>query len=130
MHTAAFPHGARKHMLTTHSLVLLALIFFAGGLVKGTVGFGLPTIGIGLGAMVVDIPTAIANKQLKESKGSIKYKAAKGEVGTVKSFKISRKTGVSPLALLVAGGVAWWKKNVLVSLAAGMLTLWVVAALV
>ena len=34
------------------------------------------------------------------------------------------------LALLVAGGVAWWKKNVLVSLAAGMLTLWVVAALV
>ena len=33
------------------------------------------------------------------------------------------------LALLVAGGVAWWKKNVLVSLAAGMLTLWVVAAL-
>ena len=46
-------------MLTTHSLVLLALIFFAGGLVKGTVGFGLPTIGIGLGAMVVDIPTAM-----------------------------------------------------------------------
>ena len=34
------------------------------------------------------------------------------------------------LALLVAGGGAWWKKNVLVSLAAGMLTLWVVAALV
>lgn len=34
------------------------------------------------------------------------------------------------LALLVGGGVAWWKKNVLVSLAAGMLTLWVVAALV
>jgi uncharacterized protein len=59
MHTAAFPHGAREHMLTTHSLVLLALIFFAGGLVKGTVGFGLPTIGIGLGAMVVDIPTAM-----------------------------------------------------------------------
>ena len=26
---------------------------------KGTVGFGLPTIGIGLGAMVVDIPTAM-----------------------------------------------------------------------
>jgi uncharacterized membrane protein YfcA len=46
-------------MLTTQSLVLLALIFFAGGLVKGTVGFGLPTIGIGLGAMVVDIPTAM-----------------------------------------------------------------------
>lgn len=33
------------------------------------------------------------------------------------------------LALLVAGGVAWWKKNLLVSLAAGMLTLWVAAAL-
>ncbi|WP_291008388.1 sulfite exporter TauE/SafE family protein [Hydrogenophaga sp.] len=46
-------------MLTTHSLMLLALIFLLGGLVKGTVGFGLPTIGIGLGALVVDIPTAM-----------------------------------------------------------------------
>lgn len=46
-------------MLTTHSLMLLALIFLVGGLVKGTVGFGLPTIGIGLGALVVDIPTAM-----------------------------------------------------------------------
>jgi uncharacterized membrane protein YfcA len=46
-------------MLEPHTLVIIALIFFAGGLVKGMVGFGLPTIGIGLGALVLDIPTAM-----------------------------------------------------------------------
>ena len=28
------------------------------------------------------------------------------------------------LALLVAGGVAWWRKNLILTLTAGMLTLW------
>ncbi|MDA0868356.1 MAG: sulfite exporter TauE/SafE family protein [Proteobacteria bacterium] len=45
--------------LEPHAVLAIALIFFAGGLVKGTVGFGLPTIGIGLGALVLDIPTAM-----------------------------------------------------------------------
>ena len=35
------------------------MIFILAGLVKGTVGFGLPTIGIGLGALISDIPTAM-----------------------------------------------------------------------
>jgi branched chain amino acid efflux pump len=34
------------------------------------------------------------------------------------------------LALAVAGGLALWKRNLLVSLGAGMVTLWVVSALV
>jgi len=46
-------------MLTTDAILVLTAIFLLGGVVKGTVGFGLPTIGIGLGAMVVDIPTAM-----------------------------------------------------------------------
>ena len=37
----------------------ICLIFVLAGLVKGTVGFGLPTIGIGLGALISDIPTAM-----------------------------------------------------------------------
>jgi uncharacterized membrane protein YfcA len=40
-------------------LVQICLIFVLAGLVKGTVGFGLPTIGIGLGALISDIPTAM-----------------------------------------------------------------------
>lgn len=40
-------------------LVQICLIFVLAGLVKGTVGFGLPTIGIGLGAIISDIPTAM-----------------------------------------------------------------------
>ena len=31
------------------------------------------------------------------------------------------------LALLVAGGVAWWRRNLILTLAAGMLTLWSVS---
>jgi uncharacterized membrane protein YfcA len=46
-------------MFDAQTLVAIGLIFFFGGLVKGTVGFGLPTIGIGLGALVLDIPTAM-----------------------------------------------------------------------
>ena len=46
-------------VLTTDAILVLTAIFLLGGVVKGTVGFGLPTIGIGLGAMVVDIPTAM-----------------------------------------------------------------------
>jgi branched-subunit amino acid transport protein len=34
------------------------------------------------------------------------------------------------LALLVAGGVAWWRKNLILTLGAGMLTLWVASALI
>lgn len=34
------------------------------------------------------------------------------------------------LSLAVAGGVALWRKNLLVSLSAGMVTLWVVSAVV
>jgi len=40
-------------------LVLIFAIFVLAGLVKGVVGFGLPTIGIGLGALISDIPTAM-----------------------------------------------------------------------
>ena len=40
-------------------LIQIILIFILAGLVKGIVGFGLPTIGIGLGALISDIPTAM-----------------------------------------------------------------------
>lgn len=40
-------------------IVQICLIFILAGLVKGIVGFGLPTIGIGLGALISDIPTAM-----------------------------------------------------------------------
>ena len=40
-------------------LIQVVLIFILAGLVKGIVGFGLPTIGIGLGALISDIPTAM-----------------------------------------------------------------------
>ena len=40
-------------------LIQIILIFMLAGLVKGVVGFGLPTIGIGLGALISDIPTAM-----------------------------------------------------------------------
>lgn len=33
------------------------------------------------------------------------------------------------VALLVAGGVAWWRRNLIVTLLAGMATLWVFSAL-
>ena len=33
------------------------------------------------------------------------------------------------LALLVAGGVAWWRRNMIVTLLAGMATLWLFSAL-
>lgn len=33
-------------------------------------------------------------------------------------------------ALLIAGGVAWWRKNVLWTLIAGMASLWILTALV
>ena len=34
------------------------------------------------------------------------------------------------LALLVAGGVAWWKKNLILTLGAGMVTLWLASTIV
>jgi uncharacterized membrane protein YfcA len=40
-------------------ILQICLIFILAGLVKGIVGFGLPTIGIGLGAIISDIPTAM-----------------------------------------------------------------------
>ena len=46
-------------ILEINFLVQICLIFILAGLVKGVVGFGLPTIGIGLGALISDIPTAM-----------------------------------------------------------------------
>ena len=40
-------------------LIQIILIFILAGFVKGIVGFGLPTIGIGFGALISDIPTAM-----------------------------------------------------------------------
>ena len=40
-------------------LIQIIPIFMLAGFVKGIVGFGLPTIGIGFGALISDIPTAM-----------------------------------------------------------------------
>ena len=40
-------------------LIQIIPIFILAGFVKGIVGFGLPTIGIGFGALISDIPTAM-----------------------------------------------------------------------
>lgn len=49
--------------------------------------------------------------------------AAGGESGpSIESTEI--------LALVAAAGFAWWRKNLIVSLAAGMITLWVASALI
>ena len=40
-------------------ILKICVIFILAGLVKGTVGFSLPAIGIGLGALISDIPTAM-----------------------------------------------------------------------
>ena len=45
--------------MTNELLVAICGIFAFAGLVKGTIGFGLPTVGIGLGALFLDIPTAM-----------------------------------------------------------------------
>lgn len=44
----------------TSILILGAIAFFAGGAVKGVLGFGLPPIVVSVLATVVDLPTAIA----------------------------------------------------------------------
>ena len=46
-------------LLISDLFLQMCLIFLLAGLVKGIVGFGLPTIGIGLGALISDIPTAM-----------------------------------------------------------------------
>jgi branched-subunit amino acid transport protein len=38
--------------------------------------------------------------------------------------------GAEALALLAAGALAWWQRNLLAALAAGMATLWIVTAIV
>ena len=46
--------------LTTETWVLIALVFFLAGLVKGVVGLGLPSIAVGLGSVVVGMKPALA----------------------------------------------------------------------
>ena len=46
-------------LLISDFFLQMCLIFLLAGLVKGTIGFGLPTVGIGLGALISDIPTAM-----------------------------------------------------------------------
>ena len=50
--------------------------------------------------------------------------AASGEGGGGPSLSLAEVA-----ALVVAGGVAWWRKNVLLTLVAGMATLWLVTAI-
>ena len=45
--------------MTFELLITVSGIFVLAGCVKGIVGFGLPTIAVGLGALVFDIPTAM-----------------------------------------------------------------------
>jgi len=56
---SALRRGGFVKILEINFLVQICLIFILAGLVKGVVGFGLPTIGIGLGALISDIPTAM-----------------------------------------------------------------------
>jgi len=41
-------------------LVLIAVTFLLAGAVKGVIGFGLPTVSLGLLVMIVELPTAMA----------------------------------------------------------------------
>jgi len=41
-------------------LVLVAATFLLAGMVKGVIGFGLPTVSLGLLVMIVELPTAMA----------------------------------------------------------------------
>ena len=47
-------------LLTPLSMVLIALAFFAGGLVKGVIGIGLPLVAVPIMATVLAPTTAIA----------------------------------------------------------------------
>jgi len=48
-----------SNVLSIEYLLVIGFVFVLAGLVKGVVGFGLPTIGIGIGALITDIPTAM-----------------------------------------------------------------------
>lgn len=50
---------------------------------------------------------------------------AAGGTGTAEGV-----TGPEALALVVAGGVAWWRRNLILTLVAGMTTLWLVTTVV
>ena len=41
-------------------IILVTAIFLLAGLMKGVIGFGLPTVSLGLLVMIVELPTAIA----------------------------------------------------------------------
>ena len=117
----------RRILLTTNTLILLSLIFLLGGLVKGVVGFGLPTIGIGLGAMLVDIPTAMLLIAVPTILSNGWQIAANGDV-----FKTARRLWVFLLAsvALVPAGIAlviWipeWPYERLLGLVIVVYSLW------
>lgn len=46
--------------MTELPILLIASIFLLAGMVKGVVGFGLPTVSLGLLVMIVELPTAMA----------------------------------------------------------------------
>lgn len=41
-------------------IIMITVIFLLAGLMKGVIGFGLPTVSLGLLVMIVELPTAIA----------------------------------------------------------------------
>jgi len=46
--------------MSEYHLVLLTVTFLLAGFVKGVIGFGLPTVSLGLLVMIVELPTAMA----------------------------------------------------------------------
>ena len=46
--------------MTELPILLIAIVFLLAGLVKGVIGFGLPTVSLGLLVMIVELPTAMA----------------------------------------------------------------------
>lgn len=46
--------------MTELHIILITMVFLLAGLMKGVIGFGLPTVSLGLLVMIVELPTAIA----------------------------------------------------------------------
>ena len=46
--------------MTELHIILITVVFLLAGLMKGVIGFGLPTVSLGLLVMIVELPTAIA----------------------------------------------------------------------
>ena len=84
-------------------LVQICLIFILAGLVKGVVGFGLPTIGIGLGALISDIPTAMMLILVPTFFTNIVQVLGNGSVATV-----LRKTWTFLLGAVVLIPIGLW----------------------